>query len=77
MFEQVQKVLDNLIRPSLQSHGGDCELIAVKNNKVYVRLTGGCRGCSGAKMTMRDGVGRILMREIPEVLQVIDVTDYE
>ena len=54
MEEQVQSVIDE-IRPMLQSHGGDIELVRVENKTVFVRLQGACAGCPGALMTIKQG----------------------
>jgi len=71
--EKVKEVLES-VRPALQGHGGDVELVEVdEDNNVKVRLQGACQGCPGAKMTMKDGIERILKEKIPEVNQVIAV----
>jgi Fe-S cluster biogenesis protein NfuA len=74
-FEQkVKEVIDSL-RPALQGHGGDIELVGTDDdNTVKVRLQGACHGCPGAAMTMRMGVERILKERVPEVRQVLAVT---
>jgi Fe-S cluster biogenesis protein NfuA len=70
---KVKEVIDS-IRPALQSHGGDIELVSTdEQNNVNVRLQGACQGCPGAKMTMTMGVERILRERIPEVKQVTAV----
>jgi len=59
------------IRPQLQSHGGDVELVDVSEDGVVsVKLTGACHGCPGALMTLRMGVERILKEQVPEVTRV-------
>jgi len=73
-FEEKVKEVIGSIRPALQSHGGDIELVATEqDNTVKVRLQGACQGCPGAQMTMTMGVERILKEHIPEVKQVIAV----
>ncbi len=60
-FEQQVKEIIDAIRPNLQSHGGDIELVTTEEDKtVKVRLQGACAGCPGARMTLKDGVERIL-----------------
>ncbi len=60
------------IRPNLQSHGGDIELLGVdEDNTVRVRLQGACSGCPSAAMTLKRGVERMLKEQIPEVKEVI------
>ena len=73
-FEQkVREVIDS-VRPALQSHGGDIELIDVgADNSVRVRLQGACSGCPGARMTLKMGVERMLKDKVPEVKEVIAV----
>ncbi|HUT25582.1 MAG TPA: NifU family protein [Sumerlaeia bacterium] len=66
MEEQVQSVIDE-IRPMLQSHGGDIELVKVENKTVFVRLQGACAGCPGALMTMKQGVEIRIREAVPEV----------
>ena len=73
-FEEKVKNIIESIRPNLQSHGGDIELLAIdEDNTVRVRLQGACRGCPGAAMTMKMGVERLLKEQIPQVKQVIAV----
>lgn len=74
-FEQkVKDVIDSTIRPALQGHGGDVELVRTDDDKnVSVRLQGACSGCPGAAMTMKAGIERILRGKVPEVNEVIAV----
>jgi Fe-S cluster biogenesis protein NfuA len=71
--EKVKEVID-VIRPQLQGHGGDVELVAIDaENNVKVRLQGACQGCPGARMTLKLGIERILKEKLPEVNEVIEV----
>jgi len=71
--EQVKDVIES-IRPALQGHGGDVELVGTDDdNTVKVRLQGACQGCPGAVMTMKMGIERILKEKVPEVKEVIAV----
>jgi Fe-S cluster biogenesis protein NfuA len=71
--EKVNEVIEQ-VRPALQGHGGDVELLGVDEDKtVRVRLQGACRGCPGATMTMRMGIERILKERVPDVKQVVAV----
>ena len=70
MKEQVQAALDK-IRPMLQADGGDVELVDVSEDGVVtVRLQGACAGCPMSQMTLRNGIERILKKEVPEVKAV-------
>jgi len=71
--EKVRDIID-AIKPNLQSHGGDIELVSVEaDNTVKVRLQGACSGCPGAAMTLKMGVERLLKENIPEVKEVVAV----
>jgi len=73
-FHQKVKDVIESIRPALQGHGGDIELLATEtDNTVRVRLQGACQGCPGAAMTMRMGIERILKERVPQVKEVIAV----
>lgn len=68
--ERVEEVL-NKVRPYLQMDGGDIELIDItEDDIVKVKLTGACHGCPMSQMTLRAGVERALMSELPEVKRV-------
>lgn len=71
--EKLNTILDK-IRPSIQSDGGDVELVNVReDNVIEVRLTGACKGCPMATLTLKAGIERIIKEEIPEVKEVISV----
>ena len=73
-FEEKVKEAIESVRPALQGHGGDIELVGTeKGNTVKVRLQGACHGCPGAQMTMRMGIERILKEKVPEVKKVVAV----
>jgi Fe-S cluster biogenesis protein NfuA len=68
--EQVLKALESM-RPFLQADSGDVELIEISNdNIIKVKLTGACSSCPMSIMTLRAGIERSLMREIPAIKRV-------
>jgi len=70
MRERVQEVLEK-VRPMLQADGGDVELVDVTDaGIVQVRLTGACKGCPMSQMTLKNGIERIILKEIPEIKSV-------
>jgi Fe/S biogenesis protein NfuA len=75
--EQVQQLLDQQINPSLAAHGGFAGLKGVEGSVVYVTMGGGCQGCAVSAMTLRDGIARSIQEAIPEVTEVVDVTDHD
>jgi Fe/S biogenesis protein NfuA len=77
ILEAVEKVMKEEVNPALATHGGGAEILTVKDGKVYVELQGGCKGCMGARMTMKNGIERLLKERVPEVVEVIDATDHD
>ncbi|NMB81270.1 MAG: NifU family protein [Ignavibacteria bacterium] len=68
--EKVLKALDS-IRPYLKADGGDVELVNVtQEGIVEVKLTGACVNCPMSQMTLRAGVERVLIREVPGIRRV-------
>lgn len=72
IFEQVQDVLDKL-RPFLLRDGGDCELVDVEDGIVKLRLLGACGSCPSSTITLKAGIERALLEEVPGVLEVEQV----
>ncbi|MCK5097252.1 MAG: NifU family protein [Desulfobacteraceae bacterium] len=73
MKEKVQAVIDK-IRPMLVQDGGDIELVDVDDNGVVkVRLVGACAGCAMSQITLKQGIEKVLMNEIPEVKKVENI----
>jgi Fe-S cluster biogenesis protein NfuA len=70
MKEKVRTALET-VRPFLQEDGGDVELVNVTDDGIVVlKLTGACATCPMSIMTLRAGIERALMREIPDVRRV-------
>jgi Fe-S cluster biogenesis protein NfuA len=68
--DRVAKVI-NLIRPAVQSDGGDLELVDVTpEGVVQIRLHGACVGCPSSTITLQVGIERNLKAHIPEVTSV-------
>ncbi|MGA8573395.1 MAG: NifU family protein [Desulfobaccales bacterium] len=58
------------VRPMLQRDGGDIELVEVTDGVAKVRLTGACKGCPMSQMTLKQGVEKLLMKEVPGLKEV-------
>lgn len=74
--EKVQKLFDEEINPAVAMHGGHVELVDVKGDIVYVRLGGGCQGCGMADVTLKQGIEHAVRKVVPEIGDVLDVTDH-
>jgi len=67
---QVEEALDE-IRPYIESHGGDLELLDVQDGTVHVRMSGACHGCAASAMTLRRGIEEKLRERYPGFQEVV------
>ena len=74
--DRVRSVLETQVNPAIAAHGGMISLVDVENTDVYVEMSGGCQGCTLSRMTLRQGVERMLREAVPELTAVHDVTDH-
>lgn len=72
---RARQALDS-VRPYLQSHGGDVELVRIEGGMASVRLQGSCSGCSMSAVTLRETVERALVEGVDEIAR-IEVLDDE
>jgi Fe-S cluster biogenesis protein NfuA len=74
--EKVQYLIDRQINPGVAEHGGSVGVVSVKDNILYLRLYGGCQGCGAADFTLKQGIETIVKRAVPEIAQIIDLTNH-
>ena len=72
LHEQVVEVLDKL-RPFLLRDGGDVELVDIEEGIVKLRLMGACGSCPSSTITLKAGIERALLEEVPGVIEVEQV----
>ena len=70
--ENVMKVLEDLI-PYIEADGGWLDFVEIEDGYVKVRLGGACETCAMSTMTLKQGIERKLMEEIPDVKGVVQV----
>jgi Fe/S biogenesis protein NfuA len=77
LAERVSYILYSEINPGLASHGGNVTLEELTEDKVAVlKFGGGCQGCGQVDLTLKEGVEKTLLQQIPELTAVRDVTDH-
>lgn len=74
--EKVQQLLDLSVNPALGAHGGFVTLVGVEDTTVFLSMGGGCQGCAMSQATMVEGVTSAIRDALPEVTDVVDVTDH-
>ena len=75
--DRINYVIYNEINPMLESHGGEVSLIEFNDKgEAVLKFGGGCQGCGMVDVTLKDGIEKTLVEQIPEVLGVKDTTDH-
>ena len=74
--QAVIRVLEEQINPAIAAHGGRADLVAVEDTVAYLRLSGGCQGCGLAAVTLSQGIEVAILDNVPEITEVVDVTDH-
>ena len=77
MRRKIDTLLEEQVRPGLAAHGGNVEVIDVDNDQVFLKLTGGCHGCSASSATLKQGIEKVIKQNFPEIKDVIDLTDHK
>lgn len=71
---QVAQALE-LVRPYTQSHGGDVELVEIRDDVAYVRLHGSCSGCSMSAQTLKHGVEDAIRQRVPQIQRIEEIKE--
>ena len=75
--DRINYVLHSQINPGLADHGGMVNLVEVVAEEIAVlQFGGGCQGCGMVDATLKDGVERTLLDQLPQLKGVRDVTDH-
>ena len=73
---RVQEVIDAKVLPVVGAHGGWVELDRIEGSTAFLRLGGGCQGCASASFTLKEGIEKVIVAEVPEIEQVVDETNH-
>jgi len=76
LADKVREVLEAQVNPAVASHGGQINLVDVQGTDIYIEMGGGCQGCALSRMTLKQGVERMVRQAVPEITGVYDVTDH-
>jgi Fe/S biogenesis protein NfuA len=75
--DRINYVLYNEVNPSLAAHGGEVSLVKLTDdNYAVLQFGGGCQGCRAVDITLKDGVEKTLLSQLPELKGVRDMTDH-
>jgi Fe/S biogenesis protein NfuA len=75
--DRINYILYNEVNPQLAAHGGEVSLVEIAEGPVAVlKFGGGCQGCGMVDATLKHGVEKSLLEQLPELKEVRDVTDH-
>lgn len=74
--QSIQEVLDSKVNPGISSHGGFVSLVEYKEDTAYIAFGGGCQGCGLVDVTLKQGVEVMIRESVPEVQNIVDLTDH-
>ena len=75
MYQEIEAVLDEHVRPLLRTHGGDMEVVEVEDGVVHFKLKGKCAGCPAADLTTEELIQTTLTEHLPQIKQAVLVQD--
>lgn len=68
---RILAVLDEYVRPAVESDGGEIALRSFRDGVVTVELKGSCSGCPSSTVTLKNGIEHLLKQMVPEVREVV------
>lgn len=75
--DRINYVLYNEVNPALAAHGGEVSLLEVtEDNYAILQFGGGCQGCGMVDQTLKGGVEKTLLEQLPQLKGVRDMTDH-
>lgn len=78
LSERIEYILQQRINPQLANHGGHVSLVRVTKEKLAVlKFSGGCNGCSMVNVTLKGGIEKCLLEELPDLKGIRDVTEHQ
>lgn len=75
MINKIEAVIKEKVRPALNAHGGDVEVLSFEDGICRIRLLGQCSGCPSAMATNEELIGKEVMDALPEVKDVVLVQE--
>lgn len=74
MEKKIQKIIDK-VRPYINMHNGDVELVHIKKGIVTLRVSGACAHCSLSHITYNKMLGGIIKEEVPGAKKIVIINN--
>ncbi len=75
--DKVAALIVDKVNPAVAIHSGRVSLVDFNEDIAYIVMQGGCQGCGLATVTLRQGIERLILDEVPAVKSVVDVTAHD
>ncbi|MFH4976336.1 hypothetical protein AB6A40_003045 [Gnathostoma spinigerum] len=71
----IKELLECRVKPMVQEDGGDVMYRGFVDGVVHLKMQGSCTGCPSSSITLKNGIKNMLQFYVPEVVDVVEVTD--
>ncbi|HWQ29431.1 MAG TPA: NifU family protein [Negativicutes bacterium] len=75
MFEKVESVLEEEVRPYLKQHYGNVQLVSVYDGVARIKLTGQCKNCPSARLTVENIIETALRSNLKDIKEVVLINE--
>ena len=77
IVKDVKSVLESKVKDNVATHGGEINFLSYEKGIVRLQMAGACSGCAMSKKTLHEGVERLLIHYVPEVIGLLGEDDAE
>ena len=77
LAQEIQRIFDEQVNPQIAAHGGYVQLLELRGKRAYIEMGGGCQGCGMASVTLKQGIEVAVKEALPEIEELVDVTDHQ
>ena len=79
IVKDIKSILEEKVTPSVAAHNGSIGFISFASDTgvATLKLSGACSGCAMSKLTLHQGVERLLKHYVPEVNSIVGEDDAE
>jgi len=75
--EVIEELLEREVNRSIAAHGGQISVVDVRDQNLYIAMSGGCQGCASSQVTLRQGFEVMVRKVAPQIIDIIDTTDHD
>jgi Fe-S cluster biogenesis protein NfuA len=72
----IEELLNQEVNRSIAAHGGQISIVDVRDQNLYIAMSGGCQGCASSQVTLRQGFEVMVRKVAPQIIDIIDTTDH-